>query len=300
MSENTGAAALTADPGAAAAAASDSAAAAAAAAASGEGATSGATSGAAGEGGDAWYKGFQDADARGFAELRGWKSPEETVKSFQNLEKLLGQKANAVMIPGDGATPEELSAFYDKLGRPGAADNYPVPDALKEDPMIKTFAGEAHKLGITSKQFEGVMGFVASQTQAMQEAQNEQRGAAAAAEMDALKAEMPGIKYDALIEHGRRAVRSLGLDGATVGKLEDALGTRGLIELMGKIGSGSQEAPFIEGGHAGGTPSPEAARMELAQLQKDPSFLKAWANGDTDKVARVNKLNAAIAAGAKQ
>ena len=302
MSENTGAAALTADP-AAAAGAADAGATAAAAAAAGGGAEQGSAAGSSGAGdsGDAWYKGFQDADARGFAELRGWKSPEETVKSFQNLEKLLGQKANAVMIPGDGATPEELSAFYDKLGRPGAADNYPVPEGLKEDPMIKTFAGEAHKLGITSKQFEGVMGFVAAQTQAMQEAQRTERSAAAAAEMDTLKSEMPSLKYDALIENGRRAVRTLGLDGDTVGKLEDALGTRGLIEFMGKIGAGSQEAPFIEGGHAaGGMPSPEAARVELAQLQKDPNFLKAWANGDTDKVARVNKLNAAIAAGAKK
>jgi hypothetical protein len=246
-----------------------------------------------------WWQSFSDETMRGYAETKNFPSPEEAVRSYANLEKLLGTKANAVMIPGEGATPEEQAAFFEKIGRPGAPENYPVPDALKEDPLVKGFAGEAHKLGITSKQFEGVMGFISAQQQATVEATNAQRDAAAQADMDALKKDLPGLKYDALLEHGRRAVRTLGLDQPVLDKLEGALGTRGMLELMGKIGAGSAESPFIDGQPSGTAPSPEAARLEYASLSKDQAFMKKWMSGDTDAVARVNKLNAAMA-GVKQ
>lgn len=247
-----------------------------------------------------WWQSFSDETMRGYAETKNFPSPEEAVRSYANLEKLLGTKANAVMIPGEGATPEEQAAFFEKIGRPGAPENYPVPDALKEDALIKGFAGEAHKLGITSKQFEGVMGFISAQQQATVETTNAQRDAAAAADMDALKKDLPGLKYDALLEHGRRAVRTLGLDQPVLDKLEGALGTRGMLELMGKIGAGSAESPFIEGAPSGTAPSPEAARLEYASLSKDQAFMKKWMSGDTDAVARVNRLNAAMVAKEKQ
>lgn len=236
---------------------------------------------------------------RGYAETKNFPSPEEAVRSYQNLEKLLGTKANAVMVPGDGATPEELGAFYDKLGRPGSPENYPVPEGLKEDPIIKALAPKAHELGLNAKQFEGLVGTVQEQIQASEAAKQGQLDSNAAADFDTLRKENPGLKYDSLMEHGRRAVRSLGIDGETLSKMEGAIGTKALVQLMGKIGAGSAESPFVEGTPAGGAPSPEAARLELASLQKDPAFLKAWAAGDADKVARINRLNAAIA-GVKQ
>lgn len=250
----------------------------------------------AGGDGEPWYKGFQDAEARGFAEVRGWKSPEDTVKSFQNLEKLLGTKANAVMIPGDTATPEEQAAFFEKLGRPGAPENYPVPDALKEDALVKGFATEAHKLGITSKQFEGVMGFITAQQQTNQQADIDQFLRQGDAELADLKKEMPGLKYDEFLEVGRRGMRAIGADGEMLTELERALGTAGMMKLVNKIGAMGAESPYIEGGPTGGAPSPEAARIEYAALQKDQAFMKKWLAGDADSVARINKLSVAMAA----
>lgn len=293
MSDVSAAAALTADTSAAASTAATTDAAGAAAAASA------ATSTAAAGGDDKWWSKFGDEATRGYAETKNFPSAEEAVRSYQNLEKLMGSKANAVMIPGDDAKPEELSAFYDKLGRPGAPENYPVPDAFKEDALVKGFAGEAHKLGITSKQFEGVMGFLAAQQQAQTDVDNGKRDAAAAADIEALRKDNPGVKYDALIENGRRAVRSLGLDGDTLGKIEGAIGTRGMLEMFGKIGASGGEAPFIEGSRSGGMPSVEAARVEYASLQKDKNFMAKWISGDADAVARVNKLSAAMAGGAQ-
>lgn len=248
-----------------------------------------------------WWGAFADESTRGYAETKNFPTPEEAVRSYQNLEKLLGTKANAVIVPGDDAKPEELAAFYDKLGRPGAPENYPVPATLKDDPVIKALAPKAHALGLSTKQFEGLVGTVQEQMAAAEAVKQGEQNASADADFAALRAENPGLKYDALIEHGKRAARSLGIDGETMTKMESALGTKGLVNLMGKIGAASGESPFIEGGSSnGGVPSPEAARLELASLQKDTAFMKAWMGGDAEKIAKVNKLNAAIAAGAKQ
>ncbi|MBA1364050.1 hypothetical protein [Burkholderia gladioli] len=246
-----------------------------------------------------WWASFADETTRGYAETKNFPSAEEAVRSYQNLEKLMGAKANAIMIPGDGATPEEMNAFYEKLGRPGAPENYAVPEAFKEDAMVKGFAGEAHKLGLTSKQFEGVMAFVGAQQQTDVAAQEAKRAAASQADLEALRKDLPGLKYDQLIEHGRRAARAYGLDGPMLTKLEEAFGTRGMLEFMGKIGAAGGEAPFIDGSPSGGTPTVEAAKLELASIQKDQAFMKKWMSGDTEAVARVNRLNAAIAAGVK-
>jgi len=246
-----------------------------------------------------WWQSFSDETMRGYAETKNFPSPEEAVRSYANLEKLLGTKANAVMIPGEGATPEEQAAFFEKIGRPGAPENYPVPDALKEDPLVKSFAGEAHKLGITSKQFEGVMGFISAQQQTNQQADFEQFQRQGDAEIADLQKEMPGLKYDEFKETGRRGMRAIGADGEMLTKLERALGTAGMMRMMNKIGAMGAESPFIDGQQSGTVPSPEAARLEYASLSKDQAFMKKWMSGDTDAVARVNRLNAAMA-GVKQ
>jgi hypothetical protein len=247
-----------------------------------------------------WWASFTDETMRGYAETKNFPSPEEAVRSYSNLEKLLGQKANAVMLPGADAKPEELAAFYDKLGRPAKPDNYPVPDALKEDPVIKAFAAKAHELGLPAKQFEGVMGFVAEQSKALLDAKTGQTQAAQDAELAELKRDNPGLKYDQLLEHGRRAVRSLGIETPDLTKIEGALGTRKMIELLGKIGASNGESPFVEGDAPGGAPSAEAARLQIASYQKDQNFMKSWLAGDADKVALMNKLHIAAAAVKKE
>lgn len=246
-----------------------------------------------------WWTTFGDEATRGFAETRNWSSPEETVKSFMNLEKIIGAKANAIVVPGADAKPEDWNAFYDKIGRPGAPDNYALPDALKDDPAVKSFAAEAHKAGLTTKQFEGVMSFVTTQTQAVQEAQQRQFEQQSESDMATLKRDMPGTKYDEFIETSRRGMRALGIDADTTTKIERALGAKGMLELLNKVGAMGAEATFIDGGRTGGDPTVEGARIELANLQKDQNFMKAWSQGDTEKIAKVNKLNAIIA-GVKQ
>ncbi len=56
--------------------------------------------------------------------VKGWKSADEAVNSYRELEKTMGTK---IQMPDDKTTPEEKSAFYQKLGRPETAADYTRP-----------------------------------------------------------------------------------------------------------------------------------------------------------------------------
>lgn len=239
-----------------------------------------------------WWGTFGDETIRGFAETKNWKSPEDVVKSYQNLEKIVGSKANALIVPGEDATAEDWAAFYDKTGRPAAADNYAMPDTLKEDPAMKAFAPVAHELGFTSKQWEGVTKFITSNQEASAASEKAALTARAESDVAELKAANPGIKFDALKENFRRGARDLGVDEATQARLEAALGTKDMISMLAKVGAMQGETPFVEGDpRSSGEKSPEAARIERDALSKDANFMKSWAEGDAEKVARMTKLH---------
>jgi hypothetical protein len=101
-----------------------------------------------------------DEDTRTWAEKRGFKTVDDAVKTAYEQSKLLG---NAIRIPGKDATDAERDEFLNKLGRPATAEEYKFtpPEDLPEDlpydgERAKTFAGLAHKLGLTADQAKGI------------------------------------------------------------------------------------------------------------------------------------------------
>jgi hypothetical protein len=106
-----------------------------------------------------------------FAELepatRDWlqkkgldKDPKVLARAAHEQEKMLG---GMIKLPGKDATPEDLAAFYNRLGRPEKADGYDfkVPENLPEGlpydgeraQWLKT---ELHKVGLTGAQAQAV------------------------------------------------------------------------------------------------------------------------------------------------
>lgn len=107
-----------------------------------------------------------DADTREWLAKREIKDPLAAAKLAHEQSKLLG---NAVRVPGKDAKPEEVEAFYEKLGRPKTADEYDFkpPENLPEDlpydgERAKSFAGLAHKIGLTKAQAAAVHDWAAS------------------------------------------------------------------------------------------------------------------------------------------
>ena len=63
-----------------------------------------------------------------FARTKGWSRPADLIRQYRNLETMVG--TDQVRIPGEGATPVEMEAFWSRLGRPATTDGYTVDMSL--------------------------------------------------------------------------------------------------------------------------------------------------------------------------
>ena len=80
-------------------------------------------------------------------------------KSYINATKMIGQ--DKVAVPNENSTDDQWNEVYGKLGRPESADQYKL-DAKSEtipfdEGAIKSFAENAHKLGLNNKQAQGIL-----------------------------------------------------------------------------------------------------------------------------------------------
>ncbi len=84
-------------------------------------------------------------------------------KSYIEIEKAYGKKANAINIPTDKSTIEERAAFNKAMGVPESPDKYGL-EAPKDLPKgmtynterTKRFSDAAHKLNINTAQLKGL------------------------------------------------------------------------------------------------------------------------------------------------
>ena len=97
----------------------------------------------------------------------------EAFRGFGNAAKMVGQKSAGVQVPGPDAKPEEVQAFHKALGVPESPEGYGIkkPDSLPEgvewsDDQVKSFSEEAHKLGLTPQQAQGLIQFDMQRQQA--------------------------------------------------------------------------------------------------------------------------------------
>ena len=86
---------------------------------------------------------------------------EALAKSYVNATRMIGQ--DKIVVPNKNSTEEVWEEAYAKLGRPETPDQYNLKiesDVVKmDDSAIKSFAEQSHKLGLNSKQAEGILDF---------------------------------------------------------------------------------------------------------------------------------------------
>src|SRR5262245_744719 len=90
---------------------------------------------------------------------KGWKTADDVISGYQNLEKLPGLQAagRTIVLPKDDADVDGIKAFRAKLGVPEKVDGYTVPakfkDTLKDDKLLPHVSAAALKHGIPAKAF---------------------------------------------------------------------------------------------------------------------------------------------------
>ena len=244
----------------------------------------------------AWLTGADEARV-GYVQNKGWTEPSQVVESYVNLEKLLGadRAGRTVVLPNPDAPAEEMAKFFDKLGRPSDPTGYkiPVPEGVPAE-FATGVAAKMHELGVTKAQGEALASWWNEQGTAAQAATKAALDASIAADDAALKKDW-GSAFQQNVALAQSAVRALGIDKATIDKMEANMGLKATMELFQKIGSKTGEPDFVTGeGNQkfGNALTPGQAQAKIAELKTDHDFISKLSKGDAGARAELTRLNA--------
>lgn len=240
-----------------------------------------------------WTTGLAD-DVRGIAELKGWKTADDAVRSYHNLEKMRGVPPERLLtIPDKAEDIEGWGKVYERLGRPATQEDYPITgDKEFVSSMQKAF----HEAGLTMKQAQAVVENYAGIMNKFQENSNKQYDTESELQHNALKEEW-GSAFDERIELAKRGARYLAKDGTfdkdTLDNIERTIGFGKTAKFMAKIGELFREdsGAGLSGGSGkmfGMTPAAASARIK--ELQNDASFYKRLMAEDADARAEWKHL----------
>ena len=228
---------------------------------------------AAAAAGAADWKAGLEPDIANHPSMAAFKGPQDVAKSWVNAQKLIG--ADKIPVPGKDATPEEWALVYDRLGRPGNAEGYVLPEVKmpegfpEADPAItQGFKEQCHQLGILPAQaaklyewYQGVNG------QAYTGMMTENQGKQTAAETS-LRQEW-GKAYDTNLGQAQAVLKQFGDESITQMLEQSGLGNDpNLIKFLANIGKNFGE-DGLHGKPTSFTKSPDEAKAEINTILAD-------------------------------
>jgi len=100
-------------------------------------------------------------DLRNDPNISKFTELEALAKSYVNATRMIGQ--DKVAVPNNNSTEDQWNEVYNKLGRPESPDKYKLEvksDVVPiDESAIKSFAENAHQLGLNNKQAQGILEF---------------------------------------------------------------------------------------------------------------------------------------------
>lgn len=267
-----------------------------------QGGGEGGVAGGEGGGGDVapdWYGKLsaapgegESASNRDWAQAAGIKDLDGLVKVARDNQRAL-RESGRVKVPGEGAKPEEISAYHKAIGVPDDAKGYEIkgPEGVElNQPLIDRLAGAAHAAGIPKGAFEKTVGeFIQAQ---MDEAAEETKRQDTLAQ-DKLKEW--GAKKDEQLANVTAGMRALGLTGKDGAALRSALGADRALDLMAKIGAGVAEDTLVTGGKGSFGVSGSEAKAQMDAMRADPEVAKKITVAGSPERVRWDRLNKALA-----
>ena len=251
----------------------------------------------------AFHASFESPDDRGYAEVKGWKSNAELLKSYRNLETMRGvPPERLVTLPENMEDAEAMKPVLAKLGlaAPEKPEDYGFDAMDGVDPeFAKTAQGWMHELGVPPKMATALAGkwneFANTQREGLiNEAKEE-----AAAELGQLAGEW-GSKYNQKMEQGRQFARRAGFSAEAIAAIESNLGVGETFKTFANAfeALGLGEADFVIGAKKTDQfngMSPDAAKAEHKRLMSDGEFMGKYLKGDIASREKMQRLNRIIA-----
>ena len=238
-----------------------------------------------------WYSSIEDESLRGHAEVKGWKSPVDAVKSHMEAEKFLGAPKDSLLRMPEELTTENLLPLFDKLGRPEDAAGYElqVADGADQE-FLDWFGNTAHANGLTKEQAKGLMDQYNQYYECIVNKMGEETELKAQAELKELQQKW-GNNYAKNEDLAKRAAREFGIEADVLDGLGEHLGLAKTLELFANIGSKMVDHKFVDGQPSGDFHmTPQAAKAKLDMLLHDQEFMKKIQAGDSKTIEMHSKL----------
>jgi hypothetical protein len=247
-----------------------------------------------------WF-GALPAEEAGFIQNKGWQNVADTVKSYRNLENMLGadRAGRTVVIPADTTDKAAVDAMWNKLGRPETPDKYTLPaiEGVELDPeMTKGFLAEAHKAGMTQEQAKAAIAWQASQFKSLSEAMKLEAKNKSQQELDEVKQEW-GKNFDQRVQLSRQVANALGVNADQMSQLESVMGTKQFLGFFNKLAEKFGDPTFhsdmtrqVEGSMTKGQ-----AKAKWEGLKRDKDWTARWQKGDMKARAEKEELDRIMA-----
>ena len=236
---------------------------------------------------------------------KGWKSPDDALKSYAELEKFRGAPADRLLVLPDKPDAPEWADVRKRVGwaAPEKPEDYGIKPAegFPED-YAKAIATAAHKAGIPKSALEALVSandeFIKSQGAAAQ-AQEADTIKARLADADKAITERFGAKAAQMQEAMVREAQRLGITPEEMTEIEATLALTGEGKALGKframladIAQARTEGTFHQAGQQSGGGAAEA-KTKLSTLTSNPEWVKKSMTRGTPEAIERMMLNAA-------
>lgn len=221
--------------------------------------------------------------------LGQFKDINGVLKTLASQQKMLGKKADAILIPDEKASPEEKAAFLKKLGVPDSPDAYQLrPKDLPagyewNDDVAKEFNTIAHQAGVTPAQMDKIMSkYAAFEAQRAEQAAVQQK-----AEIEAGRkalAEAWGDKYEVELSVARRAAQVAGVDVNSKGFSDPAV-----VLAFNRLARMMSDDKIVNSETAGTMMAGKARAMDI-MTNPSNSLHKKYTSGDKETATLVADL----------
>ncbi len=247
-----------------------------------------------------WHTGI-DAEFICHAQNKGWKldDPKEAfaaaAKVARDLEKHFGAPAERIVkLPAADAKPEDIRAFYERIGAPKEAKDYDLT-AIKDQAIADSLRATLHQSGVPKDAAAAVAKSVATAL----ESQASRQSTEATAKIEEAKGRLKeswGANFEYNKLKAMDGARRLGMSPEAVAAMESLIGYDGVMETLRKIGVGTSEATFIDRGIGtnGQVTTKEGAVARKQELMKDAAWADRYLKGGVAEVREMTQLNIMI------
>jgi hypothetical protein len=248
-----------------------------------------------------WHDGKVDAETLGFWQNKGYdvtdpvKVSSELTKQYRALEKFTGVPADQlVKLPKADAKPEDLRAFYERLGAPKEAKDYDLT-AVKDQAIADILRTAAFERGLNKDAATAVAAAVAKAMESKATTDKTINDQKVADERTKL-ADNWKDKYDFNHLTAMEGARRLGITPEAVKVMEGQIGYAAVMEAMRKIGANTREDTFVERGASGtgDVTTREGAVSRKADLMADTAWAARYLAGGQTEVREMTRINTMI------